>query len=306
MCRATSLSLSKFATVALMNIIPRSTSLEYKLPSNVESIRKGWISSIQASTYISGLFAIAATILLIFNLGSCKIAIAPGSSDNKVLALEVISYASIFLNISACLSCFILIDRLGDIPYHASQNPNLTKGGSVSLRQQEILKIYGVGALWRWVVWHWLFCFTFGAWSIFAQLVLYIWLQESKDLRIAMAALMGFCSLPFFAFLLAPVFNVLFEFSPFQKGTSTRSDSDVTSPTTIPDIESGPTSPNSTRSPNRSPTRTRPRLPPIRPTSSQLQFPPSTPFTAHLYDVKTKTMLPRGPTLEKKSSSGQL
>lgn len=52
------------------------------------------------------------------------------------------------------MSCFILLDRLGEVPYRASRDKNVPMGGRIVSGQEGILRIYGVGALWQWVVWH--------------------------------------------------------------------------------------------------------------------------------------------------------
>jgi len=68
-------------------------------------------------------------------------------------AFQILGQAGLLLNISACISCFIIIDRLGDVPYRAAQE-NVPKGGKISLPATGILRVYGIGALWRWAVWH--------------------------------------------------------------------------------------------------------------------------------------------------------
>ena len=71
------------------------------------------------------------------------------------MALDVVGFSSVFLNISAWISCFILLDHLEEIPYHAARGSNVLLGRKISVLQHPILRIYGVGAVWRWVVWHW-------------------------------------------------------------------------------------------------------------------------------------------------------
>ena len=171
------------------------------------------------------------------------------------MALDVVGFSSIFLNISACISCFILLDRLGEIPYHAARDSNVPLGGKISVPQHRILRIYGIGALWRWVVWHCefskqlvtffkltnnflgLLCFIMGACGIFAQLLLYVWLQESKAIKISLTVVVGFSVVPLITFILAPFANL------FRGAGSKDQTSDVKSMSSRSDVEGGPRTP---------------------------------------------------------------
>ncbi|KIM44953.1 hypothetical protein M413DRAFT_442929 [Hebeloma cylindrosporum] len=206
-------------------MVQRSTSLDYRLPSTVESIQQGWLISCQSSALISGLLALISTVLLVFFKAPDNLSTPPKSS-NGLVALDVVGFCSVFLNVSACISCFILLDRLGEIPYHAARDSNVPLGGKIAVPQHRILRIYGIGALWRWVVWYWLICFIIGASCVFAQLLLYVWLQESKAIRIALTVLVGFSALPMVTFILAPFANILKneDQAPELKSMSSKSD----------------------------------------------------------------------------------
>ncbi|PPQ88719.1 hypothetical protein CVT25_009483 [Psilocybe cyanescens] len=93
---------------------------------------------------ISGSLAILAAILLIVFK----------NNQGGSLALEILGYAALFLNISACTSGFILIDRLGNMSWDASQDEALLLVGKAITTQQNLLRLYGVGTLWFWVMWH--------------------------------------------------------------------------------------------------------------------------------------------------------
>ncbi|KAF8909406.1 hypothetical protein CPB84DRAFT_1517276 [Gymnopilus junonius] len=244
----------------------KSTALDFKLPPTVKSIQRGWLYSLQIGVLTSGLFAIIAAILLILK-ENFNATTSQNISDGKQMALVVMGYVSLFLNISACMSCFILIDRLGELPYHAAQDRQLPKGGTITLQQQGILKLFRIGALWTWVVWHWLICFLIGAWSIFAQLLLYIWIHESKEVRIVLTSLACFCFLPFLAFILAPVINL------FANLSSATSDGPRSPSSASPDIESM-TSHSQIRS--ATPTIIAPPLTPVR-LAANFRFPSSAP-----------------------------
>ena len=80
-----------------------------------------------------------------------------------VVALVAISYASVVFSTSAAISSIILIDTLGDIPVSASKDVNLLKrvdsGERGVLRTTSastlyLLKQYGAGQSWTWLMWH--------------------------------------------------------------------------------------------------------------------------------------------------------
>lgn len=70
------------------------------------------------------------------------------------VSMDILGYSSILLNVSACTTCFIILDRLGDVPYRAAQQSSLPRGGKTTLPAIKILRVYGIGALWRWAIWH--------------------------------------------------------------------------------------------------------------------------------------------------------
>lgn len=162
-------------------------------------------------------------ILLIFFKDSLK------SEGSRIrVSMDILGYASFLLNISACTTCFIILDRLGDVPYRAAQQPNVPRGGKTSLPADRILRVYGIGALWRWAIWHCkrhislfcvcvfltylnsgLICFLFGFWTVVAQILLSVWIQASHLTAIVASCLGVFCLLPCIAFVLAPAITGL-------------------------------------------------------------------------------------------------
>uniref|UniRef100_A0A8H7XVN2 Uncharacterized protein n=1 Tax=Psilocybe cubensis TaxID=181762 RepID=A0A8H7XVN2_PSICU len=179
----------------------RSIPLEYNLPSNIESIQQGWTRTCQASMMISCSLAILAPIFLIFFK----------DSQGGALALEVFGYSAFFLNVSACMSSFIMIDRLGDMPWHACQKPDTESIGKIVATQQQTLRRFGVGALWPWVAGHWLLCFALGYLAIIAEILTYVWMNKSTEVKVASVMFAIFGLLPFFAFAMAPIVNGLIE-----------------------------------------------------------------------------------------------
>lgn len=82
---------------------------------------------------------------------------------NDSIALEVLSYASLFLNISCGVSSVLLLDRLGEVPYRSAREPQPRLAGRTTLTAHELLKEYKVGGAWSLVLWH---CTFYNVWPI--------------------------------------------------------------------------------------------------------------------------------------------
>lgn len=93
--------------------------------------------------YKSGLLVSASIALLMSFKTPDNLSTSPKSSKILV-ALDVVGFSSAFLNISACISCFILLKRPREIPHHAARDSNVPLGGKISVLQHPM----------RWVVWH--------------------------------------------------------------------------------------------------------------------------------------------------------
>jgi len=65
-----------------------------------------------------------------------------------------LSYASLFLNVSACFSAVFLLDTLGELAYRSAQIPGLKQIGTVNMNSQSVLELFGIGPLWYWVAVH--------------------------------------------------------------------------------------------------------------------------------------------------------
>ena len=159
----------KYCTIQIIT----ANVLTARLSSTVKAVHQRWlISSLNSALvivcpyqlpfyffqhvptfYKSGLLVSTSIALLMFFKTPDNLSASPKSSRIFV-ALDVVGFASVFLNISACISCFILLDRLGEIPYHAAWDSNLPLREKISVPRHRILRIYGIGALWHCVVWH--------------------------------------------------------------------------------------------------------------------------------------------------------
>jgi len=163
-------------------MVQQRTPFDYKkLLSTAESIQHGWLILCQRSALF----------------------ILDGQLESPA-ALDIVGLSSVVLNISACIGSFVLLGRLEEIPYRAVQDSKHPLERNFVISQH---RIHAIGALRHWVVWHWL-CFTVGAYCTFAQVLLYIWSQESKGARISLTILAGFTAMPLVALTLVPFANI--------------------------------------------------------------------------------------------------
>jgi len=66
-------------------------------------------------------------------------------------------YMALFLNISATIGSFVLIDALGEIGFRASKNSklkDLEKAGTIETTQDRLLEKYGASSWWQIILWH--------------------------------------------------------------------------------------------------------------------------------------------------------
>lgn len=147
---------------------------------------------------VSTLFVIAATQLLAFFKNPNHFSTTQNNSEGALRALIIICYASLFFNASAAISSFILMDKLGELPFRAASKRQsiLPSGGTITGNSEDLLKRYGVGKLWTVLVWHWFVSYMIGTISIITQVLLYVWLQESKEAQIVLSCIAGFSLLP--------------------------------------------------------------------------------------------------------------
>jgi hypothetical protein len=66
----------------------------------------------------------------------------------------ILCYSSLLFNIGAVITSFILIDKLGELPFYASARRDLPEAGFLSCSSNDILVKYGVGNRWGAMVWH--------------------------------------------------------------------------------------------------------------------------------------------------------
>ncbi|KAJ2915476.1 hypothetical protein MD484_g4939, partial [Candolleomyces efflorescens] len=91
-----------------------------------------------------------------------------------------------FFNIGATISGFILIDGLGELQYQAATADPvlLPSGGSMAGSSLALLKRFGGGGFWGWLIVHWFFSFCFGVISLLVLLCAYVFVQESVVVKV--------------------------------------------------------------------------------------------------------------------------
>lgn len=186
----------------------KELSLSYELPPAIESIKNGWQRTCEAGAIISSVLAVISVITcaLISTTGLLDLE----GRDGIRTWLALVSYGSLLFNLSSSVGGFILIDRLGSVPFVAAQKPQetLPAAGYIEGDSNQLLRRYGIGKLWGALVLHWFCCFNMGIWCIVTQVMIFIWLKEDMVVKVCMTVVAVFALLPLFAFA-APVWKVV-------------------------------------------------------------------------------------------------
>ncbi|KAG8864623.1 hypothetical protein FRB96_005127 [Tulasnella sp. 330] len=177
-------------------------NLGYKLPEVVESLRRGRVDSCSAAAVVSALFAgVEASMINTIKASSSP---PPGSHSANQLLL-VLSYAALILNASTTFTSLLLIDRLGDVAFRSQGlDPEITETARRSGRR--LLGRYGAsGVVWDLVELHYFITLLAGSFTIFFQLITYIFIQEGLTVAIVSACCTVFAILPLFVSLISPL-----------------------------------------------------------------------------------------------------
>ncbi|KAF9046913.1 hypothetical protein BDZ89DRAFT_1058383 [Hymenopellis radicata] len=175
--------------------------LTYELPSLVRSLQDSWLLTGQSATLLSAAFAIIAILLL---LNSQFLPSAASSTSLEVLF--VFSYCSVVFNSAAAISAFVIVQKVSDVALVASrQSIQAPKDGQISVRY-DLLRRYGVGRSWPWVVRYWILNFFSGMLCVLVQLVLQVWLHEGGAAgKIVISALAGATTIPLLLLIIVPL-----------------------------------------------------------------------------------------------------
>ncbi|PPQ69980.1 hypothetical protein CVT25_001532 [Psilocybe cyanescens] len=157
-----------------------------ELPPTVVSVRDGWQWTCQSGAVVSGLLAaVAAQLLTLFKAPPPDGVKAPAEGAQTVLLIAC--YSAIFLNISATISSFILIDKLGEIGFKSSSkhpiyDPESTSGkdiGSILKTQEQLMMDYGASRMWKPMLWH---CII----SLIVAILIYVVMQENLAVKVSL------------------------------------------------------------------------------------------------------------------------
>ncbi|KAH9018217.1 hypothetical protein EDB83DRAFT_2320969 [Lactarius deliciosus] len=184
------------ASIVPCTISPSPSSAPDELPSTVKSLNDSWLATYQSSTVMAGLSAVIEVHLLSF----IKIDANPhrnvvGNSAN--MAFLIFTYLGLFFSVSAAVSGLILMVHFGQLPVWAARARHTPlEFGLFDNGTRELLQSYGAKRSWIWAVRYWLFSLIAGTVSLIIQLLVYVWLEESKPVRIALTVIVAFAVLP--------------------------------------------------------------------------------------------------------------
>jgi len=169
--------------------------LSYELPSIVKSLKESWLASGQTAAFVTALLAALSVQLFVFMKDDGNF-----SQDTNRTAktfLQILSYSAIVFNASATFTSLILVDRVGELTIRASmRRAKLPRSGTTRETSLSILKHFGMGKTWIWVMCHWLFSLLIGIWCILLEILVYIFMQESEAVQITMAFIFALAVMP--------------------------------------------------------------------------------------------------------------
>ncbi|KAK0223183.1 hypothetical protein IW262DRAFT_1295022 [Armillaria fumosa] len=159
-------------------------NLSYKLPSLVEYHLNGWQSTCSSAAVVTSLLAgVAAGLLSVINDVVSDADFKQTANPHAVAALQVTSFGAIILNASATITSLLLIDELGDLPDIASADPDKVPAGFID-KSKDLLVYYGMKKTWTWTRWHWIVSLILGAWCLFAQVVVFVCISQTKAVKV--------------------------------------------------------------------------------------------------------------------------
>ncbi|KAK0500503.1 hypothetical protein EDD18DRAFT_831431 [Armillaria luteobubalina] len=182
-------------TSPALDMKPRR-DLSYKLPSLVEYHLNGWQSTCSSAAVVTSLLAgVAAGLLSVINDVVSDTDFQQTANPDAVAALQVTSFGAIILNASATITSLLLIDELGDLPDIASANPDKPHAGRID-KSKDPLVYYGMKKTWTWTRWHWIVSLILGAWCLFAQIVVFVCISQTKAVKVVVTIAVVYAVLP--------------------------------------------------------------------------------------------------------------
>jgi hypothetical protein len=143
------------------------------------------------------LFAGAQTQLLPNN------GIALNSPAPAHIALRVLAYSGLAINLGGTLSALLMLDSLGELPTRAWRSGQSSRKLLDSTDDLELLGKYGLDVRWNITLCHFYISLVFGSGCIFTQVALMAFIDEAcKPVHWVVVFAVTFASIPCITFLL--------------------------------------------------------------------------------------------------------
>ncbi|KZV65758.1 hypothetical protein PENSPDRAFT_756218, partial [Peniophora sp. CONT] len=106
--------------------------VEYGLPPAVESLRQGWVTTLQSGAVVSGLLAAVEAQLLVFYKAPGTF-VNPGPHSSTQSAIMILTYVALICSISATMSSLLLTDEFGEMSTRSARyRDRRSEGGRFS------------------------------------------------------------------------------------------------------------------------------------------------------------------------------
>ncbi|KAL0572184.1 hypothetical protein V5O48_009779 [Marasmius crinis-equi] len=160
--------------------------LTNRLPPVVEAKQGQWIRTFKNS--ISSLLTVVSTQLLVVYK----------ARNDRHIGLAILSQLSFIFNLSSSFSAVVLAHKFAALDVvSARRDLAVPQSGYInSPGPLALLRVYGLEPSWYLVVFHWLACFSFGVGTLFAQIMVYAWTDESLSVKITTTCLVAFVFIP--------------------------------------------------------------------------------------------------------------
>ncbi|KAI0341235.1 hypothetical protein BDW22DRAFT_338892 [Trametopsis cervina] len=176
-------------------------NIGYELPAAVRSVRDSWSATAAKAASICALFAVAETQLLVFVKDPMNF--QQPTHHTAMKALLAFSYSGLVLGVSGAVSSLVLIDVFGEMGVRASRTQTIDTitSGTVIADDAKVLEMFGARRSLRWWALHWTLTMLAMTFSILTQILLYIWLQESRSIQITATIVVAFSAAPLLYFI---------------------------------------------------------------------------------------------------------
>ncbi|VDC00138.1 unnamed protein product [Peniophora sp. CBMAI 1063] len=178
--------------------------IEYGLPPAVETLRSGWMSTLQSGAVVSSVLAGIEAQLLVFytdpnNFGR------PGVHSATQNAVKILTYVALVCSISATMSSLLLTDEFGEMPTRSARyRQGRAEGGIFAGTDWNLLRAYKIRAGSKIIVYHWLICLITACLCTIASTAVYAGTQEVLVVRIIVSIVAGVSALPLCWFVVPP------------------------------------------------------------------------------------------------------